>query len=399
MKTKSKLVPVLDHSTFQIIVQAKKPNNAFFLYRKEHVETIKLTFGVSKSHEVSKKAAEMWKNEPDDVKRRYQTRAAEEFERHKMENPNYVWPSRANSSKPLRRVNKKQTPVSGPARPETAIGNAQAETAQYSPAYYYPGTGAAAMFPSPQLSPPNGEEAPVQPSLPLGSDAGYIARPSSSASVDYPMQSPYAASEPGPDVHFVYSSGSVRPYTNSPHGHISPSPSPFSNFTNPLFLPPFQERDPIEGLTLPAAPEFAHSYPQSYASIQSPYYVSTSSYLSDQSPPDDPNLPGFQQDAPTTWYTPEAEFANFTYSHDPTNSVAHTLPPLYPVQPVSEEPPAHQGSACQDGLLPPRDVLWDHDLFEPSHESQSIDSLSPLGVISNPGSRASGTGDAGGKQC
>lgn len=94
----------------QEMSQPKKPNNAFFLYRKAMKAYIISTFGLSQSHEVVKQAAIMWRMESAEVKKKYKDQSNEEFARHKQRYPDYVWPSGANS---IKRVAKRRASAAG----------------------------------------------------------------------------------------------------------------------------------------------------------------------------------------------------------------------------------------------------------------------------------------------
>lgn len=73
----------------------KKPQNAFFLYRNEIKNQIKLEHNVSKSREISKFAGLKWRLESQEVKQKYKERAQRDFENHKKLHPEYQWPSRS----------------------------------------------------------------------------------------------------------------------------------------------------------------------------------------------------------------------------------------------------------------------------------------------------------------
>ncbi|KAJ3271926.1 hypothetical protein HDV01_006060 [Terramyces sp. JEL0728] len=74
-----------------IKIKVKKPLNSFFLYRKQKKTEIVRKFKISKSHEISRKAAELWKDEPADVKEFYNQQSLKEHEQFKLEHPDFDW--------------------------------------------------------------------------------------------------------------------------------------------------------------------------------------------------------------------------------------------------------------------------------------------------------------------
>ena len=96
----------------QEMQQPKKPSNAFFLYRKDMKEYITTTFNISKSHEIVKQAAIMWKSESEQVKEKYKQMSNDEFKEHKRLYPDYVWPSGANSIKRVGKQRRLSSPAS-----------------------------------------------------------------------------------------------------------------------------------------------------------------------------------------------------------------------------------------------------------------------------------------------
>ncbi|KAJ3313182.1 hypothetical protein HDV04_002358 [Boothiomyces sp. JEL0838] len=72
-------------------IKVKKPLNSFFLYRKQKKNEIVRKFKISKSHEISRKAAELWKSEPADVKEYYNKLSFKQHEQFKLEHPDFDW--------------------------------------------------------------------------------------------------------------------------------------------------------------------------------------------------------------------------------------------------------------------------------------------------------------------
>ncbi|KAJ3318521.1 hypothetical protein HDV06_000404 [Boothiomyces sp. JEL0866] len=73
------------------VSKVKKPLNSFFLYRKQKKTEIIRKFKISKSHEISRKAAELWKEEPAEVKEHYNKMSAKEHEQFKQAHPDFDW--------------------------------------------------------------------------------------------------------------------------------------------------------------------------------------------------------------------------------------------------------------------------------------------------------------------
>ena len=71
--------------------KVKRPRNAFILYRSSRKDRIMKQLGSRNNQNVSKAAAEMWKNETDAVKRQYHDLAFQEAARHKAEHPDYKY--------------------------------------------------------------------------------------------------------------------------------------------------------------------------------------------------------------------------------------------------------------------------------------------------------------------
>ncbi|KAJ3256995.1 hypothetical protein HK103_004978 [Boothiomyces macroporosus] len=69
----------------------KKPLNSFFLYRKSKKEFISKTFNLTKSHQISKKAAELWSKESKTVKEHFQELSQKEHDEFKLKYPDYDW--------------------------------------------------------------------------------------------------------------------------------------------------------------------------------------------------------------------------------------------------------------------------------------------------------------------
>ncbi|KAJ3271934.1 hypothetical protein HDV01_006068 [Terramyces sp. JEL0728] len=61
----------------------QKPLNSFFLYIKAKRDEIAKEYKIHKSHEISKKAAELWGREPRDVKEKYREMSIETHARFK----------------------------------------------------------------------------------------------------------------------------------------------------------------------------------------------------------------------------------------------------------------------------------------------------------------------------
>ncbi|KAJ3259404.1 hypothetical protein HK103_002330 [Boothiomyces macroporosus] len=72
-------------------VTLKKPLNSFFLYRKSKKQEIIRNYHITKSHEISKKAAELWQLESREVKDYYAKLSLEEHNKFKEMNPDFDW--------------------------------------------------------------------------------------------------------------------------------------------------------------------------------------------------------------------------------------------------------------------------------------------------------------------
>ncbi|KAJ3185779.1 hypothetical protein HDU85_001141 [Gaertneriomyces sp. JEL0708] len=73
---------------------AKRPANSWILYRQEkHPIVLSQHAGIT-NNEISKIVAEMWKNEPEEVKAVYKNRAEEERKRHRLMFPDYKYAPR-----------------------------------------------------------------------------------------------------------------------------------------------------------------------------------------------------------------------------------------------------------------------------------------------------------------
>ncbi|KAI9003643.1 high mobility group box domain-containing protein, partial [Gaertneriomyces semiglobifer] len=71
-----------------------RPANSWILYRQEkHPIVLSQHAGIT-NNEISKIVAEMWKNEPEEVKAVYKNRAEEERKRHRLMFPDYKYAPR-----------------------------------------------------------------------------------------------------------------------------------------------------------------------------------------------------------------------------------------------------------------------------------------------------------------
>ncbi|KAJ3170248.1 hypothetical protein HDU88_008875 [Geranomyces variabilis] len=87
---------------------AKRPANSWILYRQEkHPIVLAQNEGIT-NNEISKVVAEWWRNEPEDVKNVYKSRAEEERRRHRILHPDYKYAPRKNKirRKRKRKINK-----------------------------------------------------------------------------------------------------------------------------------------------------------------------------------------------------------------------------------------------------------------------------------------------------
>jgi hypothetical protein len=71
--------------------KVKRPRNAFILYRSSRKDRIMKQLGSRNNQNVSKAAAETWKNETDAVKKQYHDLASQEAARHRAEHPDYKY--------------------------------------------------------------------------------------------------------------------------------------------------------------------------------------------------------------------------------------------------------------------------------------------------------------------
>ncbi|KAJ3318532.1 hypothetical protein HDV06_000415 [Boothiomyces sp. JEL0866] len=69
----------------------QKPLNSFFLYRKDKKQQIIKEYSIKKSHEISKKAAELWAKESKEVRQHYKKLSSEEHFKFKQQFPEYDW--------------------------------------------------------------------------------------------------------------------------------------------------------------------------------------------------------------------------------------------------------------------------------------------------------------------
>ncbi|KAI8902919.1 hypothetical protein BC833DRAFT_571139 [Globomyces pollinis-pini] len=72
----------------------KKPLNSFFLYRKANRDRIVKKYNLTKSHEISKMAAQCWAVESEEVRAEYQKLSHEAYTQHKIDYPDFQWPTR-----------------------------------------------------------------------------------------------------------------------------------------------------------------------------------------------------------------------------------------------------------------------------------------------------------------
>ncbi|KAI8821654.1 high mobility group box domain-containing protein, partial [Fimicolochytrium jonesii] len=71
-----------------------RPANSWILYRQEkHPIVLKQHAGITNNN-ISKIVAEWWKNEPEEIKRIYKSRAEEERRRHRLLHPDYKYAPR-----------------------------------------------------------------------------------------------------------------------------------------------------------------------------------------------------------------------------------------------------------------------------------------------------------------
>ena len=71
--------------------KVKRPANAFILYRSSRKDQIMKSLDTRNNQNVSKAAAEMWKNESNAVKKQFHDLALKEAARHKEEHPDYKY--------------------------------------------------------------------------------------------------------------------------------------------------------------------------------------------------------------------------------------------------------------------------------------------------------------------
>ncbi|KAI8894510.1 hypothetical protein BC833DRAFT_604663 [Globomyces pollinis-pini] len=77
----------------------KKPMNSFFMYRKDVKMKIIQEHGVSKSHLISKIAAELWAKESDEVKDQYRLKSYNAHCEHRELYPDFNWSKREKAEK------------------------------------------------------------------------------------------------------------------------------------------------------------------------------------------------------------------------------------------------------------------------------------------------------------
>ncbi|KAJ3253626.1 GET complex subunit get1 [Boothiomyces macroporosus] len=77
----------------------KKPLNAFFRYKAAMREKIIQRAGTHKNSDLSRLAAQMWKEEPQHVKDHFNRLTQQAFNEHRQKFPGYVWPSRSSKFK------------------------------------------------------------------------------------------------------------------------------------------------------------------------------------------------------------------------------------------------------------------------------------------------------------
>ncbi|KAJ3312060.1 hypothetical protein HDV04_003448 [Boothiomyces sp. JEL0838] len=65
--------------------------NAFFYYRQHVRDEIEKTCAVSNSNEISKIAAERWRNESDKVQQIYRNMSKDAYDAFKLKHPDYIW--------------------------------------------------------------------------------------------------------------------------------------------------------------------------------------------------------------------------------------------------------------------------------------------------------------------
>ncbi|KAJ3271932.1 hypothetical protein HDV01_006066 [Terramyces sp. JEL0728] len=71
--------------------EPKKPLNSFFHYRKSKKQEIVRNHHITKSHEISKKAAELWAKESKEVRDHFHKLSLEEHNKFKEQYPDYDW--------------------------------------------------------------------------------------------------------------------------------------------------------------------------------------------------------------------------------------------------------------------------------------------------------------------
>ncbi len=76
-------------------------------------DVIRKEYGYSKSHDIAKQAALMWKMEHDSVKEKFKQQADIEFEEHKKKYPHYIWPSGANTNRLVKKKGGKRRNTTG----------------------------------------------------------------------------------------------------------------------------------------------------------------------------------------------------------------------------------------------------------------------------------------------
>lgn len=71
--------------------EPKKPLNSFFHYRKAKKQEIVRNYHITKSHEISKKAAELWAKESKEVRNHFHQISLDEHNKFKEQYPDYDW--------------------------------------------------------------------------------------------------------------------------------------------------------------------------------------------------------------------------------------------------------------------------------------------------------------------
>ncbi|KAJ3251276.1 hypothetical protein HK103_002546 [Boothiomyces macroporosus] len=82
-------------------LNAKKPLNAFFLYRSEMKDTIMQEHHTHKANEIIRIAAEKWRTETKEVKEHYKLKSKQLYAEHAKKYPDFVWPSKTSRQQKL----------------------------------------------------------------------------------------------------------------------------------------------------------------------------------------------------------------------------------------------------------------------------------------------------------